>query len=237
MYKDKKILCIIPARSGSKGLPRKNIRLLLGKPLIAWTIEAAKASSYIDTTIVSTEDAKIATLARKFGAEIPFMRPRRLARDNSKGMEVVLHAMNWLENHGEKYDLLMLLQPTSPLRKCEDIDKAIEFLFRKRAKAVISVCPSEHHPWWSITLTQAKRINKFEKNKIINKNRQDLAVFYRINGALYLAYVDYLRKIKSFIGNQTYAYIMPQERSIDIDTTLDFEFAEFLMRKGTNIIR
>ena len=131
MYKGKNILGLIPARGGSKGLPRKNIIPLLGKPLIAWTIEQALASKYLDRVVVSTDDNEIAEISKKYGAEVPFIRPKELAEDNAKGIDVVLHAIDWLkENDKQKqYDLIMLIQPVSPLSAKEGINKAMEFFF------------------------------------------------------------------------------------------------------------
>jgi len=233
VYKDKTILGLIPARGGSKGLSRKNIRPLLGKPLIAWTIEQALASKNLDRVVVSTDDKEIAGISKKYGAEVPFMRPKKLATDEAKGIEVVLDTISWMNKNGKSYDLLMLLQPTSPLRTSEDINKALELLFLKKAQAVISVCETEHHPYWSNILPENSSMKGFIEANIINKNRQELPVFYRLNGAIYLTYWDCLKKQKSFFGEKTFAYIMSQEKSIDINTKLDFELAKILMKKYT----
>ncbi len=233
MYKGKTILGLIPARGGSKGLPRKNIKPLLGKPLIAWTIEQALASKYLDRIIVSTDDKEIAEVSKKHGAEVPFIRPKELASDKARGIEVVLNAIGWLKKNDKRkqYDLMMLLQPTSPLRKSEDIDKAIELLFLKEAKAIVSVCEVDHHPFWSNTLPEDGSMKDFIKQNIRNKNRQELPVFYRLNGAIHLAYCNYIKQSKSFIGKETFAYIMPKERSIDIDSETDSKLAEAIMEK------
>ena len=233
MYKGKNILGLIPARGGSKGLPRKNIKPLLGKPLIAWTIEQALASKYLDKVIVSTDDKEIADISKKYGAEIPFMRPRELAEDNAKGIDVVLHAINWIkENNKQKhYDLIMLLQPTSPLRKSDDIDKAIELLFLKETQAIVSVCEVDHHPLWANTLSEDGCMKDFIRKEIMNKNRQELPKFYRLNGAIYLAYCNYIKEQKGFFGKKTFTYIMPRERSIDIDSEIDFKMAELIIKK------
>lgn len=231
MYEGKKILGLIPARGGSKGLPKKNILPLAGKPLIAWTIEQIKRSKYTDSFIVSTDDEEIASVSRKYGCEVPFIRPHEIATDSAKGIEVVFHALNWFESREQKFDILILLQPTSPLRKIEDIDNSIEMLFEKNAKAIVSVCKTEHHPLWSSILPPDGSMKDFLNQNIKNKNRQELPKYYRLNGAIYLSYCDYLKKSKSFLGEQTFAYIMPQERSIDIDSSLDFKFAEFLLQQ------
>ena len=166
MYKGETILGLIPARGGSKGLPRKNIKLLLGKPLIAWTIEQALASKYLDKVVVSTDDEEIAKISKKYGAEVPFIRPKELATDKTKGIDVVLHTIRWMEENGKSYDFLMLLQSTSPLRTFEDMDKAIELLFLKKAKAIVSVCEVEHHPYWSNTLPEDGCMKNFIRKVI-----------------------------------------------------------------------
>ncbi|MDP2939780.1 MAG: acylneuraminate cytidylyltransferase family protein [Candidatus Omnitrophota bacterium] len=231
MYKNKSILAIIPARGGSKGLPQKNILPLVNKPLIAWTIKQALKSKYLDRVIVSTDSLEIARISKKYSAEIPFLRPSGLASDKAKMTDVVLHVIDWLKKRGKIYDLIMLLQPTSPLRSSEDIDKSIKLLFKKKARAIVSVCVSEHHPYWNTILLRNGKIKGFLKPEFIDKNRQQLPIFYRLNGAIYLAYTSYLKSYKSFLGSSTYAYIMSPERSVDIDSTFDFKFAEFLLSR------
>lgn len=230
MYKNKKILALIPARGGSKGVPGKNIKQIAGKPLIVWTIEAALQSQWLDKVIVSTDSEEIASIARKAGAEVPFLRPEYLAHDAAKGIDVVLHAIRWFEAQNEQYDLLLLLQPTSPLRTVQDIENAIRLLFEKKAKAIVSVCENEHPPYWSNTLPPDHSMKNFIDFKAI-KNRQELPTFYRLNGAIYLSEIDYLKANNGFWGEQTYAYIMPKERSVDIDSLLDFKLAELLLKE------
>jgi len=234
MYKGKNILGLIPARGGSKGLPRKNIKPLLGKPLIAWTIEQALASKYLDKVVVSTDDKEIADVSKKYGAEVPFMRPKELAEDNAKGIDIVLHVIDWLkENDKQKqYDLIMLLQPTSPLRTKEDIDKAIELLFLKEAKAIVSVCEVDHYPLWANTLPKDGCMKNFIRQEIMNKNRQELHIFYRLNGAIYLAYCKYIKQCRCFIGKDTFACIMPKCKSVDIDNEVDFKLAQILIKNN-----
>jgi N-acylneuraminate cytidylyltransferase/CMP-N,N'-diacetyllegionaminic acid synthase len=232
MLKKELVIALIPARGGSKRLPKKNIRPLLGKPLIVWTIEHARASRYIDRVIVSTDDEEIAKIAQKHGAEVPFMRPKELATDEAKGIDVVLHAIEFLDKQLGKDFVLVCLQPTSPLRTSEDIDKALEeFLKNPKAEAIVSVCECEHHPLWSGVLPEDRNMKNFLKPDIINKNSQELPKYYRLNGAIYIGRASYLRKNKSFFGEKTYAYVMPSFRSVDIDTILDFKFAEFLLRE------
>ncbi|WP_029688939.1 acylneuraminate cytidylyltransferase family protein [Thermoanaerobacter sp. A7A] len=231
MYKGKTILALIPARGGSKGVPRKNIKLLLDKPLIAYTIEAALQVDFIDKVIVSTDDLEIAQISREYGAEVPFLRPYELATDEAKSIDVILHAMDWMEKEHGAFNLILLLQPTSPFRNSEDIKTALDIFFEKNAKAVVSVCEAEHSPLWMNTLNDDLNMKDFIRKNILNKNRQELGKYYRINGAIYIAEWDYLRQNKTFFGDKTYAYIMPKERSIDIDTEMDFKFAEFLINR------
>ncbi|MDD5131498.1 MAG: acylneuraminate cytidylyltransferase family protein [bacterium] len=228
MYRDKTIIAIIPARGGSQGLPGKNILPFCGKPLISWTIAQALKSKYLDKVLVSTDEKKIADIAQKYGADVPFLRPRRLATAASNIIDVLIHTLDFINRKEKKYDLVMLLQPTSPLRTSKDIDLAIELFFREKAQAVISVCRSEHHPWWSVSLGNNLRVAEYLGQGKLHKNRQILPDFYRINGAIYLTREITLRQNKSFLGKSTYAYIMPVERSLDIDSKLEFTLAEFL---------
>ena len=159
---------------------------------------------------VRIENKEIVEVSKKYGADIPFIRPKELAGDNTKGIDVVLHAIECLKENCKRkqYDLLMLLQPTSPLRTKEDIGKAIELLFLKEAKAIVSVREVDHHPLWANTLPEDRCMKDFIRQEIMNKNRQELPVFYRLNGAIYLAYCNYIKKYRSFIGEKTFAYIL-----------------------------
>ncbi|HHZ19786.1 MAG TPA: acylneuraminate cytidylyltransferase family protein [Firmicutes bacterium] len=229
MIGSKKILGFIPARGGSKGLPRKNIKLLSGKPLIAWTIEEARKSAIFDRILVSTDDEEIAEVARAYGADVPFIRPKELATDEAKGIDVFFHAVQWLRDHGETYDLFMLLQPTSPLRIADDIMGAVALLQEKQAKAVVSVCECDHPPFWMNTLGPDLCMKDFLRQDVLGKSRQELPVYYQLNGAVYVGEMDYLQTNLGFFGDKTYAYIMPRERSVDIDTEIDFLLAQVLM--------
>ena len=229
MFDEKKILAIVPARGGSKGLPQKNIRVLRDKPLIAWSIEAGKQSRYIDSVTVSTDSQEIADIAKQWGGKVPFIRPAELATDNAKGIDAILHAIQWHRDNDELFDLVLVLQPTSPLRTTDDIDKAIELLFEKKAGAIVSACPVNHHPWWCNTLPENGSMKGFLRPEILNTNRQELPPFYRLNGAIYIADIDLLEKTHSFMTDETFAYIMPIETSIDIDSAFDFKLAELLL--------
>jgi N-acylneuraminate cytidylyltransferase/CMP-N,N'-diacetyllegionaminic acid synthase len=229
LIQNKKVLAFIPARGGSKKLPRKNILNLNNKPLIAWSIKAAENSKYVDHILVSTDDDEILNIAKQYGASAPFKRPARLSMDNSKTIDVMLHAIKWLKNKNEEYDIIVLLQPTSPLRISEDIDNALELLLLQKANAIISVCTAEHNPLWTNHLPEDGRMNNFLDKNILNKNRQELPEFFRLNGAVFVVYVDYLEKNKSFYGENTFAYIMPLERSIDVDNRIDLELCRILL--------
>lgn len=232
MINGKSVLAIIPARGGSKGLPGKNIKKLCGKPLIAWSIEQAKSCDNIDRIVVSTDDESIAKVAKKYGTEVPFMRPAELATDAASTVDVIFHVFGWYKKHedfGPEY--ILLLQPTSPLRAVADIKGAIQTLKDKDARAVVSVCETDHHPWWSNILPEDGNMKNFLRLDILNKRRQELPVFYRLNGAMYLADSDYLLTHNGFIGPNTFAYKMPKERSVDIDSDVDFKLAALLLEE------
>ncbi|MFA5536727.1 MAG: acylneuraminate cytidylyltransferase family protein [Bacillota bacterium] len=231
MYNGLTVLGIIPARGGSKGIPGKNIKPLLGKPLISHTIEVALDSNIFDRLIVSTDDKAIAQVSKEAGADVPFIRPAELATDEAKGRDVYLHAMNWIGLHDRRYDLMMLLQPTSPLRRAEDIIKALELLVRKQGEAVVSVCETEHHPWWSNILPSDLSMVNFLGEGSKNLNRQQLPHYYRLNGAIYCGYWDFVLNNENWYGSKTYALIMPQEHSIDIDTSIDWKLASIMLKK------
>ncbi|MDI3473276.1 MAG: CMP-N,N-diacetyllegionaminic acid synthase [Thermotogaceae bacterium] len=230
MFKGKRFLALIPARGGSKGLKDKNIRLLNNKPLLAYTIEAAKESGIFDRIIVSTDSEKIAAVALKYGAEVPFMRPKELATDTASSMDVLIHTIKLLQESGDIYDYVVLLQPTSPLRTSQDIVEAANLLIKKNANSVVSVCRVEHSPLWSNTLPEDLSLKDFIRPEIKNLRRQDLPIFYRLNGAIYIAKVSYILETKDFFGQGSYAYIMPVNRSVDIDTEFDLALAEVLLQ-------
>ncbi len=222
------ILAIIPARKGSKGLPGKNIRSFFGKPLIAWTIEAAKSSRYIGKVIVSTDSERIAQTAQSFGAEIPFLRPHELSTDDSDMVGVVLHALDFFEKTGYRPKLLILLQPTSPLRLVEDVDSAIELFLANDCDAVISVSKSQHPIFWTFKISQNYLDPVFE-DRFLAMNRQELPDTYTPNGAIYLVAADTFLNYKSFYVRRTRPFVMPFKRSIDVDDADDFFLAERLM--------
>jgi len=228
MIEGRTILAIVPARGGSKGVSRKNIKDLAGKPLIAWTIEEARNSRYIDRLIISSDDEEIINVARDWGCEVPFMRPAELARDDTPGIEPVLHAIQTL---CEKYDYVVLLQPTSPMRTAEDIDKCIEKCIKSEAPAVVSVCEAEQHPYWMFILDEKTKMRPIIEPEDKVFRRQDLPCAYSLNGAVYMAETVCLLENGTFLTRDTVAYIMPAERSIDIDNENDFIYCQWLLSK------
>ena len=223
-----KILALISARGGSKGIPRKNIRLLAGKPLIAYSIEAALKSNYISKTIVSTEDGEIAEIAMGYGAEI-IKRPEELAKDESPTIDAIFHALEVLKAENYNPDIIVLLQPTSPLRNVQDIENVIELFLKNNRESVVSVCEVEHSPYWSFKIEEGYLKSLFG-DKYLRMRRQDLEKAYMPNGAIYSSTPQALYKHKSFYCNNTIPYIMPTRRSIDIDGEIDFMLAELLIK-------
>ncbi len=225
-----KKLAIIPARGGSKGLPGKNHKLLKGIPLISYTIKAALESRMFDKVIVSTDSEEIAEIAKESGVEVPFMRPQELAGDVASSDAAVMHALRFIEDaKGESFEYVCKLQPTSPLRNAQDIREAFNLLLARSANSIVSVCECEHSPLWSGVITEDLRIDNFMSKQLAVTNRQELQNYYRLNGAIYISKVDNFKKNGCFFGENSIAYIMPRERSVDIDDILDFKFAELLL--------
>jgi len=225
MYKDKTFLAIIPARGGSKRLPRKNILNLCGKPLISYSIEAGLKSKYIDKVVVSSDDDEILEIAQKFGAKT-IKRPPDLANDTSTTFDAIKHTIDNLE----KYDYIVLLQATSPLRTAKHINEAIELLEEKNANAVVSVCQMEHSPLWSNVLPKDGNMKDFLKDEVLNKRAQDLEKYYRLNGAIYICKTKkFLENKGFFLKENIFAYIMDRKNSVDIDEEIDFKLAEVLV--------
>ncbi len=218
---------LIPARGGSKGIPRKNIKLIGGKPLIVWTIEAALRSSLLSAVVVSTDDLEIADVARRAGAQVPFMRPAELAQDQTPGLDPVLHALNKLP----QFDSVLLLQPTSPLRTTADIDACLQLALLHNAPSVVSVSETDTHPYWTYRVTEDQALRRFVDAEPIAR-RQDLPQAFALNGALYFADANWLRSSGTFVGPETLAYVMAKERSVDLDTPLDWKLAELLLKES-----
>ncbi|TKI58592.1 acylneuraminate cytidylyltransferase family protein [Brevibacillus antibioticus] len=227
MIQNKSVLAMIPARGGSKGVSRKNIRQLSDKPLIAWSIEEAKKSKYIDRLVVSTEDIEIAEIAKAWGAEIPFMRPMELALDTTPGIDPVLHTIEMLPN----YDYIVMLQPTSPLRTAEDIDRCLECCINQDANACVSVTLTDKSPYWMYQLSEENALLPVIVSDKPVLRRQDAPDVYVLNGAVYVARTSWLKNTKSFLHEETIGYPMPKDRSVDVDTMMDILIIETILRE------
>ncbi len=227
------MIAIIPARSGSKGLPGKNIKILIDRPLIAYSIEAALKARSISEVIVSTDDAHIAQIAIEYGAKVPFLRPKSLATDEALAVDNYIYTIERLNKlRSKQIDSFVVLQPTSPLRTTKDIDEAIDLFYRKNADSVISYTKESHPIYWH------KKINDdLSFSEIFNdlniKNRQAYEDTYYPNGAIYVFKFDLIKK-KQYYSKKSFAYLLPRERAVDIDTIQDFEYAEFLLKKKNN---
>ena len=223
-------VAIIPARAGSKRLPGKNIKLLAGKPLIVWTIEAAITSNLFDVILVTTDSEEIANIARAAGASVPFLRPSELSTDTSSTNEVISHAVDWIEQNVGTVSCVTLLQPTSPLRTADDIAQAMNMYDTKQASAIVSVCQTEHPIQFCNTLPIDLSMAGFIKTQD-NKRSQELEPSWRLNGAIYIFDRKYVSNPTNLYEQNTFAYIMKRENSIDIDQELDFILAEIILSK------
>lgn len=230
MYKDQYILCIIPARGGSKRLPGKHIKLIGGIPLIGYGIKAAKQSKYIDRLIISTDDEAIAKVAREEGAEVPFMRPAELATDEAPTLPVLQHGVTEIEKQGKKIDAVVLIQPTVPGIELGDVDGAIEKFFESGANSCISVCEIIDPPEWMYRMREGGMLEKYIS--AADARTQDLEKLYRVNGAVYVSKRELLMEKNKIVDQANCAsIIMPRDRSLDIDTQTDFDMAEMLLTK------
>lgn len=224
-----RVLCVIPARGGSKGVPRKNIKDLAGKPLIAYSIEQALQSRYIDRVIISTEDREIADISKSYGAEVPFMRPVELAGDDIPTVDVLLHAIHWMEEE-EKYDfdILVLLHVTTPLRNSNDVDSCIELMKETGADNVFSVTEAHRNPYFNmVEMSEDGKIKLSKEGSFTS--RQSAPKVYDMNSSIYVWWKNILKSEKKIFLNNSRIYIMPKERSIDIDEPIDFKIAELLV--------
>lgn len=237
MKKNYNILGVITARGGSKGIPGKNIKLLGGKPLIAYAIKSAQKSKLISHLIVSTDDKKIANVAKEYGAEVPFLRPKKLANDTAKHVDVMLHAVKFMERKlNIIFDYVVVLQPTSPFRRSEDIDGILEKIMKcKKAESAVSVYEvgGDAHPV-KMKKMKGDKILPYSVKEEEGTRRQDLPVAYKRSGDLYIMKRDLLMKKRKIFGNYTIGYVIPQERVVDIDNEFDWLKAEYIMRKLTN---
>lgn len=228
MIDNKKVLAFIPARAGSKGIKNKNIIDLAGKPLISYTIEAAKKSKYIDRVIVSTDGEKIANIAKEYGAEVPFFRPKELAEDNSNVITSIIYTIDELKKINQNYDIIILLQPTSPFRNEHHIDEALEMLINNNLSSVLSVCETDKNP------TLIRKIDKDNSiTPLIQTNislRQEMDKYYILNGAIYINYIKDI-SIDRYLKDNEYGYIMDKYNSLDIDDAIDLEIANIYINK------
>jgi CMP-N-acetylneuraminic acid synthetase len=224
MYKGKTFLAVIPARGGSKRLPRKNVLDLNGKPLIAYSIEAGLKSKYIDKVIVTSDDDEILEIAKKYKSNT-IKRSAKLASDTATTFDTVKHVID----NCEEYNYIILLQPTSPLRDDKNIDQAIELLDSKKADAVVSVCEMCHSPLWANTLDNSLSMKGFLRDELVNKRSQDLEKNYIVNGAIYICKTNkFLKEESFFLKDNIFAYQMNRKESIDIDDEMDFKIAQAL---------
>lgn len=236
MYKDHVVVCVIPARGGSKGLPGKNIKMFYGKPLIAHTIEQARQSKYIDRVIVSTEAEEIARISLEYGAEVPFIRPMELAGDSVATIDVLLQAINWFENKDQYlFDILTLLHVTTPLRSVEDIDNSIALLVEEKADNIFSVAEAHRNPYFNMI-----EINKNGYAALVKQGnfttRQAAPLVYDMNSSIYVWWKELLKQKKKIFLDKTKIYVMPKERSVDIDDNIDFKIAEIMMGERKKIM-
>lgn len=222
-------IAIIPARSGSKGLEDKNIKLLSGKPLLHYSVEAALVSNIFDCVHVSTDSEKYAEIARNCGSDVPFLRCQEFSSDAADSWSVVRFVLEQYKQLGKTFDMVTLLQPTSPLRDASDIQAAYRLFCEKKAEAVISVSKAEHSPLLMNTLDVSLSLNGFLNLKEVGR-RQNMPQYYQINGAIYMMKTCVLDRISDLYGEKSYAYIMPREKSIDIDSIVDFKVAEIILK-------
>lgn len=223
-----KNIAIIPARSGSKGLEDKNIRIFNGKPLLAYSVEVAIMSGLFNEVFVSTDSEKYAEIGREYGAHVPFLRSSELSSDTASSWDAVKEALNCYEKIGATFHTIALLQPTSPLRTAQDITNAFALMQEKQANAVVSVCEVDHSPLWCNILPENGSMDRFLSKDLVTKGRQNLDTYYRINGAIYLVNVPYLLSSQTIYDHGCFAYKMDKRRSIDIDDLVDFQIAEYL---------
>lgn len=223
------VVAVVPARAGSKRLPGKNLLDLCGKPLIRWTLEAALESGIIDLLVITSDDDAILAEGERLGLRT-MKRPGYLASDTATTLDVLVHILKQLQEENIRPERLLLLQPTSPLRTAQDIREAARRMDETEADSVVSVCPCEHSPLWSNTLDAEGKMDEFLRPELLNRRSQDLPVYYRLNGAIYMAKTSLFLEQQGFFMSNSRAYIMPLDRSIDIDTYADFKQCEFLLQ-------
>jgi CMP-N,N'-diacetyllegionaminic acid synthase len=227
MLRGQRILALIPARAGSKRLPGKNLLCINGETLLGRAIRTANSCKWIDRIVVSTEDDRIAREAVRRGASVPFLRPKSLAADNSTTMDVILHAINCLEKQNQRYDILILLQVTSPLRTKIHIKEALDALHQRQADAIVSVAPAAPQYFWTSPLSKTLCMDGFLRSG--DSKLKDKNLFFTINGAIYVASIHMLKRRRTWYTKRTFAYIMNRSCSLDIDTHEDFLLAKAIL--------
>ena len=234
MYKGKRILAVIPARAGSKGIKDKNIIDLCGKPLIAYSIQSALGSKYIDKVVVSTDGENIAKVAKEWGAEVPFIRPDYLSHDKAKSIDAVLHCIEEVEALGEKFDYMVLLQPTQPLRKSFHIDEAIELIVKEDVDNLVSICKVKEHPVLMRIVNEEGEMTSL-LNCSSTQRRQDFKEFYKVNGVIYINKINENLNSETSLNDNTLPYVMDEQYSIDIDELLDVKIATLMLEEMKKI--
>ena len=229
-----RILAIIPARAGSKGIKDKNIIDLNGKPLIAYSIEAAKKSKYINRIVVSTDGEQIAKVAKEWGADVPFLRPDYLASDTAKTIDAVVHCIETLKEMGDEYDYVVLLQPTQPLRKAKHIDEAIEQLISSGEESLVSISKVKDHPILNRTLDNTGHVVNL-LNTSSTQRRQDFPDYYKVNGAIYINKLNENFNLETSLNDNRLAYVMDEKYDVDIDELLDLKIAELMLTNNLSI--
>lgn len=226
------VLGIVPARGGSKGLPGKNIRPLCGKPLLAWSVECGRASRYVDSVLVTTDSPQIAEAGRAAGAVVPFLRPAELSSDTASSIDVLLHCIDQFQPMGRPFNLIVLLEPTSPLREYQDIDHALEMLVNTpTAESVVSVCQSEGgHPAFLYSLASDNRLRPFSEESGRHVRRQDISPVFFPEGTIYATRAESLRQRRTFYHERTFALTVPRWKSVEIDDIYDLVHAEAIMK-------
>jgi CMP-N-acetylneuraminic acid synthetase len=231
-----RLLGLITARGGSKRVPGKNLRNVGGKPLVAWTIEEACKSTMLDAVVMTTDDAKIAEVARRYGASVPFMRPYHLAEDATPHIDCVFHAIEQLLAQGEKpFDAVVLLQPTSPLRTADDIDGLLRYAIENNAESAVTIHESVEHPYFIRFLNEENILCPIIKQDIFYPRKQDLEKTYYINGAIYFNTLESLYKTKSFYPKKQYGYEISIEHALQVDSEFDLTIADLLLRRRERI--
>lgn len=230
MYKGKRILAIVPARGGSKGLPGKNIKEMCGKPLIAWSIEHAQKSKYVDDIFISTDSREIADVAEKFGVKVPELRPAELARDTAPSSEFIVYTLEKMRKEGNSFDYFILLEPTSPLRDVEDVDKSIEMLIDSpESESCVGVCMSGTiHPAFMVTVGDNGFLQALNPEQQTLR-RQDLPKVYFFEGSVYVSSVEAYLKKRTFYHDKTLPYVVPEWKSHEVDDYVDFKIMETIM--------